>query len=144
MKTSKIVDTFKYYNDEFDKFSKIPYVRNIEFHHYALLTILTIIETQFSTYFILPILTLIITQFLFIKTELKVRVVQKCVGDEMTCTEEKDDELDENDRYELFISCYNSAKSTGFMYTRLVLFLKSFALMFLIYFATIGFLFELS
>ena len=137
MNTSKMVDTFKYYSNQFDKISKIPYIQQAETHHYAILSILTIIETQFSTYFILPIISAMITQQLFIANELKNRVVQKCVGDEMDCTDGQC-ELDIEERNKLFMSSYKSAKSTGFLYTRGVLIIRSIVLMFLIYYATLG------
>ena len=137
MDTSKMIDTFKYYNKEFDKISKVPNIDKVEIHHYAILSILTIMETGFSTYFILPIVVAFITQHMYISNELKNRVVKKCVGDEMHCTNGECG-MEDDERYKLFISCYDSAKSTGFIYTRGVLILRSIVLMFLIYFATIG------
>lgn len=133
------VQIFISYDHKINKLFKIKPPKNVSFHHYICLTLTTISEAFYSTYFLIPILSVIITHALVIRTEFTARVLARCVSWELDSLETDNlIELPEEEKNEIFkISC-EETNETGFMYTRTMLLVRSFVLIFLIYFATLG------
>ena len=132
----KFVDAFVYYEKEFDKITAIKIPRLMIVHHYAMIVIASYIEALFSTGFIFPMGSIVITQYLVILKERKVRTIENCIDREVSLNEEN---ISDIERSLIFNQTKSEVFEMGFLYSRIILVSKSLALMFLMYYATIGF-----
>lgn len=135
MNTDKIVGAAKYYDNLFDELGGIQIPRYVKIHHYLGIIIFSILETQINTFFILPLVSMLFTHSLVIRAEYRNRIIERCIGEEMEI-----DSLTNHDRDIIFYDCEAAVSATGFLYTRGVLLVRSLVLIFLIYYATLGFM----
>lgn len=132
----KFVDAFVYYEKEFDKIAIIKVPRLMVFHHYAIIIITSYIEAFFSTGFMVPVISVLITQYLVISRERKIRTIEICIDKEVSFYEEN---ISDIDRSLIFDQTKSEVFEIGFLYSRIILVLKSLALIFLVHYATIGY-----
>ncbi len=132
----RFVDAFVYYEKEFDEITAIKVPRLMIVHHYAMIVIASYTEALFSTSFIFPMISILITQYLVILRERKKRTIENCIDREVSLNEENISNLK---RSLIFNQTKSEVFEMGFLYSRIILVLKSLTLMFLMYYATIGF-----
>ena len=135
MNTDEIVSAAKYYDNLLDDLNRIQIPKYVRIHHYLGIIIFSVCETQVDSFFILPLISMLFTHHFIVKAEYRSRVIERCMEEEMNM-----ESLTNHDRDIIFHDCENAVSATGFLYTRGVLLVRSLVLIFLIYYATLGFM----